>query len=389
MSQDGQLRGDLGEMPVSTLLHWMGWSRKSGLLELHGPAEQLCAMRFVQGRLTECSRFAGAPPRVELDRSRTPEDLGRLMREALLWTEGRFVLHPAEAAEPEPAPQPEGEPGPARQSLEALVADSLLQGRYRLPALSEAAAKISRMRRDPRTSLKQISDIISTDPALTQALLRFVNSAAEGPIHPVDSLPMAVARVGFRKIRPLALAVCLYSAELRSPQLRQLQQPLWRHSVAVALLARHLAVKLKGDEDEAFLCGLLHDLGKAVLLGLIDDLTTQAKAPSLATGRLEELLAQQHTKVGRRLHLSWSLPESLDAVAAFHHAPEQAVESGKLVAIVAMANTWMNFLEKHGTLPEGAELERTAAAGILGLGLRQFENLSPAALEFFEQGQNF
>jgi putative nucleotidyltransferase with HDIG domain len=387
VSQEVELEGDLGEMPVNALLHWMGWGRKSGLLELHGPAEERVDLRFVRGRLSEYRRSSGGVSRIEVEPAPDPEELGRLLREPLLWNEGRFVLYPADAAaEEEPAAQALADSAP---TIEELVADSLLKGQYQLPALSDAAVRIGRMRGDPRASQKQLVDIIATSPALTQAVLRYANSAAGGTTHPIDSLPMAVARVGIRTIQPLALAGCLYSAELRSAPLRSVQTQLWRHSLSVALLSRHLAVKLKLDDAEAFLCGLLHDMGKAVLLRLVDDLIQRGKTSPLELGALEELLQKQHGKVGRKLPLRWNLPSSVDQVALFHHSPEAAAECQSLVAIVALANATINILEKDGALPDSHELSQSPAARMLGLSLRQVESFSAAAMEAFEQGQDF
>lgn len=287
------------------------------------------------------------------------------------------------AAEPPGVISPSGPP-----ELAVLVADGLLKGQYRLPTLSEASLKIRRMSRDPRSSLKQLSDVISTEPELTHAVLRYANSCSDGSAHAIDSLPMAVARVGYRTIRPLAFAVCLYSRETRSPRLRPFQAQLWRHSLAVALLSRHLAFKLKLDDDETFLCALLHDMGKAVLLGLIDEIL-QEKPVLFALDGIEDLLLEQHSKVGRKLPLSWNLPASVDSVVAYHHAPEEALESQRLVAVVALANTAINFLETDGSLPESRDLVQDPAAKILELGVRQIENLAAAAMESFEQGQSF
>jgi hypothetical protein len=76
-------------------------------------------------------------------------------------------------------------------------------------------------------------------------------------------------------------------------------------------------------------------------------------------------------------------------VLAFHHSPEKAGESRKLVAVVALANDLLNALEQDGVLPDSAQMAAGGAARILGLGVRQIEALTAAAMEFYEQGQNF
>jgi putative nucleotidyltransferase with HDIG domain len=306
--QQVQLQGDLDEMPVGHLLQWMSWSRKSGLLELHGPAESY-ELRFVEGRLVLCSRYSGGPSRVELDRGSDPDALQRLLREPLRWTEGHFVLYELDAPGAEQAEALLEGAREAAVALGALLTAEPVEGQSATPAVSETAAKLARMSRDPRTSLKQLSEVVSTDPALMQAILRYANASSGGPGQPIDSLAMAVARVGFRTIRPLALAVCVYSRELHSPQLRQELPHLWRHCLSVALLARTLSGRLRLDEDAAFLGGLLHDMGKAVLLARLDELGQQGRTPrALPTGALRELLAEHHTKIARTLHPSWELP---------------------------------------------------------------------------------
>jgi HD-like signal output (HDOD) protein len=384
VAQDAHLEGDLGEVPVGELLRWMSSSRTTGMLCLYGATERY-ELHFEQGELQEGSRLMPGPQRIELGRVRNAAELLRLLRESLLWTEGRFVLHAPAGAPAEAAARPE----PSVQTLQLLLAESLAAGRHGLPGLSEAAMRIASMSRDPRTSLKQLSEVVASDPALTQAVLRYANTASDRPGRPIDSLPMAVSRVGYRTILPLALAVCLYSRPMHSAQLDRLQRQLWRHSLSVALLCRALAVKVKLNDEEAFLCGLLHDMGKAVLLDLVDDLVLSGRVPAAITPEaLELLLQEQHTRIGPPT-ASWRLPASVHHVVALHHRPEQAIESRSMVAAVALANTAILLLETHGTLPEAEELLRLPAARILGLKQHQAESLAAAAAECHERGQSF
>ncbi len=118
---------------------------------------------------------------------------------------------------------------------------------------------------------------------------------------------------------------------------------LWEHAVATAAGTRHLAVRGGGDRAEAFLAGLLHDIGKLLVLKGIDDLDSRPSAPHVTPEVIDELMALLHCELGPTVLRSWRLPEVITQVALRHHEPEP-LTSELLVVRVQVANAMAHKL---------------------------------------------
>lgn len=184
-------------------------------------------------------------------------------------------------------------------------------------------------------SASQLAKVVATDPALTLALLRTVNSAAFGLRQPVTSASAAIAYLGDR----LVLAVALNSAAERVFQ-RPLEgyaaEPgaLWRHSLRTAIGAREFAPHCihPFDPDTAFTAGILHDIGKSVLSRFLQPELREALegGPVQASLRPDvtnhlaleaQAVGMDHSEVGDLLAEHWKLPPALRAAIRYHHGP--------------------------------------------------------------------
>lgn len=186
-------------------------------------------------------------------------------------------------------------------------------------------------------SASQLAKVVATDPALTLALLRTVNSAAFGLRQSVTSAAAAIAYLGDR----LVLAVAINSAAGRVYQ-RPLEGyagpagALWRHCLRTAIGARELAPHCTHplDADTAFTAGILHDVGKSVLSRFLPpklrDAIDSAPAAGSVGARPEvanflalevNAVGVDHAQVGDMLGEHWKLPPSLRAAIRFHHQP--------------------------------------------------------------------
>ena len=113
---------------------------------------------------------------------------------------------------------------------------------------------------------------------------------------------------------------------------------LWRHSFATALFAREAARRARVDGEAAFMAGLLHDVGKPIVLKVTADLGEQY-VDVLGPTLLRQVLEEHHLDVGIRLAESWRLPKTVLHAIAFHHDWDRAQESRELVMTVALADS--------------------------------------------------
>lgn len=230
--------------------------------------------------------------------------------------------------------------------------------------MPEVLARILDLLADPNSQMAELAEALSHDQALVARLIAVSNSALYGGSHEISSVNQAVVRLGTRTIRSLVVAAStrtLFPAD--ATHVGVTGHELWQHSVECGLTSRRVASTVRyADPEEAFVGGVLHDVGKVVmLLNLSDEyrrvLKLQASSGSGSVAAEAAVLGFDHTMVGELLLDRWNMPDVLTACVRHHHDPDAAGEHAALARIVACGN----YLgHAHGTLPDGA----TAEAGV-------------------------
>ncbi|MHB8902787.1 MAG: HDOD domain-containing protein [Thermoguttaceae bacterium] len=215
-----------------------------------------------------------------------------------------------------------------------------------ISTLPEVAVRTLQMIDDPRSSASELATVIGSDPALAVRVLRAANSSFCGLSQRVDGLDHAVVLLGFREIRSLAFTA--HVAKLfrkTSGHGSYRRQELWHHMVSVAVVARHLARICQAvSPEEAYLAGLLHDVGIVLLdqtlhgpfCQVVDSLAEDTSAVSVENA----ILGFDHASLGQYALRAWGLPGFLVDAAAYHHQPLECGEQSRpLVSSVALANS--------------------------------------------------
>jgi HD-like signal output (HDOD) protein len=235
----------------------------------------------------------------------------------------------------------------ARSTMESLVANlesALDQRNLALPSLPEVALKIRRALANEDVSVKEIARLLGADPALAARTLRVANSAMfyRGN-RPITSLNAAVSQIGHKMVRNVALSFAAQQVFVGygSRELRDLVGGVWAHSVHCAVLAHTLArVRTTLNPDEAFLAGLLHEIGKLYILLRAKDLGAMLQADAA----LNSVLGGWHARVGRAVIETWELPEELAVAVGEHESVKlDAADPPTLTEVLAVAN----YLAEH------------------------------------------
>jgi len=237
--------------------------------------------------------------------------------------------------------------GQARASTAALVEElgrSLRSGDLTLPSLPEVALKIRSALADENVSIGEVSRLIGADPALAARILKTANSALfyRGS-KPITSVHGAVSQLGYRMVRNVALSFAAQQVFIGygSEHLRSHLTTIWQHSVHTAALAHMLArVRTRLNPDEAFLAGLLHEVGRLYIL-----MRAKENAEVLASEQaFEAVMAEWHPRLGRAVIETWSLPADLANAVGEHQACGlEAPEPPTLTHVLAVAN----YLAEH------------------------------------------
>ena len=207
-----------------------------------------------------------------------------------------------------------------------------------LPTVPETLRRISIMLEKPRISLDELGRLISNDPALTTKILKMVNSAAYGFPGRISSVSHATMLLGLNVIKGLLLGVSVFEL------MQKTMIGLWDHSLGCTVAARVIAQK-KGlkEPEEVSVCGLLHDIGKAVLMLEYSDRFESAMQDAEQEGiSIHEAESRYfmatHAEVGLWLVQKWHFPPSLVEVIRYHHQPQLARQSSMEAAIIHVAD---------------------------------------------------
>lgn len=237
------------------------------------------------------------------------------------------------------------EPALAPADIKTLI-DATLDNAGQIATLPIITLKVIELVDSPRSTAQDLHKLISNDPVLVTRILKVVNSAFYGLPGQIGSINRAIVLLGLNAVKNIVISASLakmFRGGVISPQFAA--KDLWSHSAAVATMSRMLAVKINNTlPDEAFLAGLIHDIGILVeLQSLRPGLAEVARrAAAEETGYLTieaAVLGVDHQQLGRGLCARWKFPRSFQYVTGHHHDPfGLAAELRFLTAVVYLAD---------------------------------------------------
>ncbi len=217
-----------------------------------------------------------------------------------------------------------------------------------IPTIPTTLQEINRIIHDPDGSAKEASEYISKDVAIAPKVLRLANSPLCGLRNPVSDIQQAVSILGLKMLRNLVLQATVL--EQLCPTVASATcdpRALWDHSFKVAQVAKTLSkishVEFGLSRDEAYTAGLLHDVGKILLLDYDPQKIQQALTKSVDEKipmflAEEEVFGFNHAHIGAVLAESWGLGECLHQAILFHHEAPRDGETEE-DALAAMRGT--------------------------------------------------
>jgi len=221
-----------------------------------------------------------------------------------------------------------------------------------LPPLSSIAAKVLALTEDDDSATSQLIRLIETDPSLSTRLISILHSAEFALPAASLNLGRAVRMLGFNRVRQatLALKVMEVFGVGKSEHERDTgfdRDAFWKHCLATGCAARRLATAFDIDENDGFVMGLLHDIGKLALNTVMPKSYARV-VQQTEDARLDIIAAEQatlgvdHTIAGRYLARVWKLPQRLgQCIWLHHHSPEAlppSVHAGRHVQLVHLAD---------------------------------------------------
>ena len=218
-----------------------------------------------------------------------------------------------------------------------------------LPTLPSVYFKVDKLLKDKEASIDNVARIIEIDVAMSSSILRLVNSAFYGMHSKSNSIPHAVMILGFKAVKNAIVSVAIFDTLSVKDRYQNFDiAEFWRHSVSVAVLSKQLAEKTRlVAPDDAFMAGLLHDIGKIIMLKYFKEdfgkvwQTMQETHCSFADAEME-VASIDHIQIGAYLARKWQLPDHIIEAIACHHYYLTSTQSTGLIECVMMANALSN-----------------------------------------------
>ncbi len=223
--------------------------------------------------------------------------------------------------------------------LEGRIADK----KFNLPLLPGVASEVMSLCSSPDTDAARLSEVLHRDQSFASHILRVANSPAMMPKVPIVSLQQAVSRLGMGQISEIAMAISVKGKVFPQGSHGQLVSELWQHSLATACLAKEIARLRRRNVEGAFLCGLLHDVGKPIILDALAELQ-KSSGEELSSATLVAAMDQYHPEVGHLLVTEWGLPQLVAEAVQYHHSYDEATAFGEAAMIACLSNMMAHAL---------------------------------------------
>ena len=235
-------------------------------------------------------------------------------------------------------------------------------------AIEPLPASLTRLLRLMNDNAFEMTDLVETlthDPTLAGDVLGRANSTASGSRRHIGDLREAVTRIGTREVVAIAMRRAVKSQfNVALPAHGLDADDLWRHSVTTAFFTKEIARSRRRNVETAFLCGLLHDVGKVVLLGSLTPADLGAPEAELVAA-----LDEHHVSAGLLLAEEWRLPAPVVESIRWHHEPASAQLHADVAMTVCFADQLSHHVAPGSLAPAPTEDELRSHDVLVGLNL--------------------
>jgi HD-like signal output (HDOD) protein len=225
-----------------------------------------------------------------------------------------------------------------------------------LPAMPVTAQRLLALKLDTEEGVQMLLVLIEQDQSISAKILGLANSAMIGASRQIKTVREAAMLLGIKRVQSISTGIAIMSLMAKAPAGKFNLQDLWLHSIGISFamlgIARFMPKKMRPQDDQIFLVGMLHDIGYLVLAFLDPNrsdmlharLAAEAEHPALEVER--EILEMCHDELGAELARHWNLPEEIIAVLRYHHNPDATEAAGQ--PLVCMINVVEKLLPSFG-----------------------------------------
>ncbi|MDP8222840.1 MAG: HDOD domain-containing protein [Candidatus Lernaella stagnicola] len=264
-----------------------------------------------------------------------------------------------------------------RELIKTRISNRLRAGNLEVPVLPHVATQVLSLTSDPNVSARDFVALLEKDQQLSARLLKIANSPVYAGRVKITSIQRAVVTVGMATLRDLVFSVALGEQVFRSKRFGDSMARVWEHSLAVAYIAQEIARVRRQSAEHAFLAGLIHDIGKPLIIETVERIDRQLGGETAVTEEmLDETMRDFHAPVGGLMAKVWRFSDELQDAIRFHHRYEEAESGQPLAILINVANDFAKALgfDSYAEEPPFDLMERPGIAA-LGLSKSDIQNL--------------
>lgn len=229
------------------------------------------------------------------------------------------------------------------EQVERALVERIDKDRIDLPVLPQVAGKVMALANDPAADAARLSALIHQDQALAAHVLRIANSPAYMPRTPIASLQHAVAMLGVNQLSEIAVTISLKSGTVKIPGREAEVRQLWRHALASGAYAKEIARMRRYNVESAYLCGLLHAVGKPVVLKTVTTIAAEMRVP-LEPSAIMAFLDGYHSRIGNLIATEWALPPQVADAITYYGIYEQAPSHRQEAMMTCLADRLATYI---------------------------------------------
>ncbi|MEM8487867.1 MAG: HDOD domain-containing protein [Bacteroidota bacterium] len=258
---------------------------------------------------------------------------------------------------------------PFRFALKAYIEDE----RLKIPVLPDVVGKVIALINHPKADANTLARLIHKDQALAGYVLRVSNSPIFAGARQIQTLRQAISRIGAKTLGKIALSITMQGKVFKAKGYEHVIKSIWRQTLSSGAFAQDFGQLIGESSESLYLCGLLHTVGKPVILQALQDLKQELDMDLSIEAGLS-LMEEFHQVVGFKVAEQWKMPEAVKEACMHYLEPEGAELYKKEVRVTYLAHQFALFVDEDPdveTLRALAEHPSAIALNIQGSHLRK------------------
>ena len=274
-----------------------------------------------------------------------------------------------------------------RESVKKIV-NQFKKGKIELPVLPRIIEDVQKVIRDPKSDTDDLARVIENDAVISVRLISVANSAIYRGAEDITTVKKAIPRMGTNETQNIISSIANKSLYLsKNENFKMMMESLWRHSLATATAAKIIVQRtIRSEPDKFYMLGLLHDIGKVLLLKAFSEIIPNAEDFNM--NQIMDTIQSYHVDFGAALLNRWKFSNEFVRVVQNHENPTIEDNSSKEIVVVHLANL---LTRKIGfSLIEESEerLSETTAAQALNLDAERLDSICRDTEEIVQQTMN-